>query len=407
MRIAIFSDTHLGFEYGSERGEDSFLQAGEAIDKALSADLILLAGDLFDSRVPRQEVFAKALELFQKPLHVHGKRAKLIELRTEKPRELSPLIFQGIPIITVFGTHERRARELVNPVQALERAGFLLNLHCESALIEAAGEKIAIHGMGAVPEKFAKEVLSAWSPKPVPGCRNVLLMHQNIGEYIYSGDEPSLSLSDLPAGFDLIVLGHIHWSGSAKTKAGSNILLAGSTICTQMRKAELEPKKIFFYETKTEKIGSEGLETPRKLVYEAIEFKNAKPSEILEKLKAKVLQIGAAGKETRKPLVKIKLSGNLSGEYSPSDVDISQAYELSRGKMLLSVDKELTSERAEVKAELVRQLRERKMSVEEMGLHILRSNLKAKGFMGPDELFTLLSEGGEESKNKILEAVLK
>jgi len=402
MRISIFSDTHLGFDYGTEREEDSFTQAGEAIEKALEGDLILLAGDLFDSRVPRQEVFARALEIFQKPLHVPGKKAKLIELRTEKPRKLSPFTFQGIPIITICGTHERRAKDLVNPVQALERAGFLLNLHCETAVIEVGGEKVALHGMGAVPEKFAREVLKEWDPRPMAGCRNLLILHQNIGEYIYSGDEPSLSLSDLPDGFDLIVLGHIHWSGTAKTRSGAGVLLAGSTICTQMRKAEVAPKKIFFYDTVTGEVDSKDLETPRKVIYEALEFRDAKPSEVVEGVKKKVLQIASMKKGV--PLVKIKVTGNLHGEYSPSDVDLSPAYELSRGKMVLSVDKELVSERAEMKSEMVRQLRERKLSVEEMGLHILKANLNVSWLLPAEELFSLLSESNND---RVLELVLK
>lgn len=402
MRIAIFSDTHLGFDYGTEREEDSFTQAGEAVEKALEGDLILLAGDIFDSRVPRQEVFARALEIFQKPIHVHGKKARLVELRTQKPRKFSPLIFQGIPILSISGTHERRAKDLVNPVQALERAGFLLNLHCETAVLEVGGEKVAVHGMGAVPERFARDVLAEWSPKPVAGCRNILLLHQNIGEYVYSGDAPSLSLSDLPAGFDLIVLGHIHWSDTAKSRSGAGVLLAGSTICTQMRKAEVEPKKIFFYDTGTGRIDSRDLETPRKLLYETLEFRDATPSEVVEGVRKKVLQIASSEKGV--PLVKIKVEGNLLGEYSPSDVDLSPAYELSRGRMVLSVDKELVSERAEVKSEMVRQLRERKLSVEEMGLHILKANLKATGFLPAEELFSLLSEN---KNDRVLELVLK
>lgn len=402
MRIAIFSDTHLGFDYGTEREEDSFTQAGEAVEKALEGDLIVLAGDIFDSRVPRQEVFARALEIFQKPVHVHGKKARLVELRTQRPRKFSPLIFQGIPILSISGTHERRAKDLVNPVQALERAGFLLNLHCETAVLEVGGEKVAVHGMGAVPERFARDVLAEWSPKPVAGCRNILILHQNIGEYVYSGDAPSLSLSDLPDGFDLIVLGHIHWSDTARSRSGAGVLLAGSTICTQMRKAEVEPKKIFFYDTATGRIDSRDLETPRKLLYETLEFRDAKPSEVMEGVRKKVLQIASSEKGV--PLVKIKVEGNLRGEYSPSDVDLSPAYELSRGRMVLSVDKELASERAEVKSEMVRQLRERKLSVEEMGLHILKANLKATGFLPAEELFVLLSEN---KNDRVLELVLK
>jgi len=59
MNIGIFSDCHCGYKYREERGDDSFIALDEAIDKTSDCDLILIAGDLFDTRVPKPEIFAK------------------------------------------------------------------------------------------------------------------------------------------------------------------------------------------------------------------------------------------------------------------------------------------------------------------------------------------------------------
>ena len=57
MRIAIFSDTHIGFGKGTARNEEAFEQAKQAFELAIKekADLILLAGDLFNEETPSQE----------------------------------------------------------------------------------------------------------------------------------------------------------------------------------------------------------------------------------------------------------------------------------------------------------------------------------------------------------------
>ncbi len=48
MKIAVLSDVHLGYGKGTNRGEDSFRAFSEVIKKSMDADLILMAGDLFD-----------------------------------------------------------------------------------------------------------------------------------------------------------------------------------------------------------------------------------------------------------------------------------------------------------------------------------------------------------------------
>ena len=181
MRIAVLSDFHLGYAYGTERQEDSFVQAKEALSFAASSDAMLFAGDLFDSRVPRPEVFARALGLF---MNNGSSNVSVSSFISDEHREIN---LPQKPKIAIFGTHERRGKGLVNPVQSLEFAGFLVCLHCETIVLEKDGEKVAVHGMSGVPESFSKAVLEEWAPKPIAGCTNILLLHQNLREYVFAG----------------------------------------------------------------------------------------------------------------------------------------------------------------------------------------------------------------------------
>ncbi|MCK4884124.1 MAG: metallophosphoesterase, partial [Candidatus Diapherotrites archaeon] len=75
MKIAIISDCHFGVFFGTERENDSFEQAREALFNAieLGADAILLPGDIFDSKIPRPEVMAKAMDIFREAHEFHIK----------------------------------------------------------------------------------------------------------------------------------------------------------------------------------------------------------------------------------------------------------------------------------------------------------------------------------------------
>jgi DNA repair exonuclease SbcCD nuclease subunit len=79
MRIGIFSDCHCGYKFGEERGEDSFIALDEAMDKVSDCDIILIAGDIFDTRVPRPEVFSRAARILGKAQN-YSSNAKLVEM---------------------------------------------------------------------------------------------------------------------------------------------------------------------------------------------------------------------------------------------------------------------------------------------------------------------------------------
>ena len=58
LKVAVISDTHLGFAYGTERQEDSFINFEQAFNNAVreQPQAILLGGDIFHDRIPKQEI---------------------------------------------------------------------------------------------------------------------------------------------------------------------------------------------------------------------------------------------------------------------------------------------------------------------------------------------------------------
>jgi DNA repair exonuclease SbcCD nuclease subunit len=399
MRIAVLSDFHLGFELNSDTENDSFENAEEAIDKALNSDLIIIAGDIFDSRSPKTQVWAKALHILSKPLLHESTDVKLVSC-TKELKKISKKTLSHLPVIAVHGNHERRSRDEITAVEALENAGMLIHLHLHTAIIEKDGVKVAIHGMSSVPERFAKDVLNAWQPKPIEGCFNILVLHQSVQPYVYSNLEPpTINLEDLPRGFDLIIDGHVHTHSVDKID-GTPFVVVGSTMLTQLQRNEAENKKGFVMldVNKSCKIEFVTLEKCRSFFYEEVRAANNLKAEV-EKKVSEILSSQAFAKP---PLIRIKLVGK---ESSVIDRELAEIEKKFAGKAVLIFAKELESEELSEKAELLKSLREQKLSVEEMGLNLLKKNLEELNFSPEfdyEKLFWLLSEGKADTALKVL-----
>ncbi len=400
MRIAILSDFHFGVSSRLELEEDSFEQAEEAMEKALDSDLILLIGDIFDSRFPKTSIWAKAIKILVKPL-LKESNVKFLESSKEL-RKISKRTLKHLPVIAIHGTHERRAKDEINVIQALENAGILIHLHCQTIVFEKDGKRVAIHGMSGVPERFAKDVLYSWNPKPMPNCFNILLLHQSIEPYVYSPLEPpTLNLSNLPKGFDLIVDGHIH--GHSIEKIDDSILvIPGSTIVTQLEKNEAETEKGFVKVELNEKpkIDFIPLERNRKFFYE--EIKLEKKLSLREQIEKKLKEIIYVKNLPKPPLIKLKIVGK---ETEVSDQELRYIERKYSGKALIGFVKELESPEITQKIEFLRNLREQKLSTEEIGLGLLKKNLeelKFNSIFDYDNTFKLLSDGEIEKVFNIL-----
>ena len=400
MKISVISDTHFGFGTSSELEEDSYDNASEAFEKSQDSDLIILAGDIFDSRIPKTQTWGKALKVLTKPLLKENPGIKLVE-SSKQLKEISKRTLNHIPVVAIHGTHERRGKDEINAVEALENAGILIHLHKNYVVFEKEGKKVAILGMSAVPESFAKDVLNYWNPKPLPDCYNILVIHQSVSPFVYSPLEPpSLDLSNLPKGFDMIIDGHIHQNG--KEMIGSTIfLIVGSTLTTQLEKNEAEADKGY---VKIEinggtKISFVPLDSARKFYYE--EIKLLEGSSLRDELREKLYPI-LNKNFLKKPLVKIKIFGK---ETNVLDQELREQERIYSNRALMTFVKELESPEITEKIEFLRNLREKKLSIEEMGIQVLKKNLDELKFdysVDYDSLFKMLSEGESERAFQIL-----
>lgn len=300
MKVSVISDTHFGYKWGEERGEDAFENAREAFERSLESDLIIVPGDVFDRKIPKQEVLDRATDILSIPMG--GKRT----VTANRPIKMHG---DGIPVVAIHGTHERRPSSYTNPIELMEKTGHLVHLDCENIVFEKDGEKVAVHGMSGVPENQAPRKLREWGPEPVEDAYNILVVHQSIEGYVYT-DGDCLEKDDFPDGFDLVIDGHIHWHSR-----DDNLVFPGSTVTTQARKIESEiPKGFLELETLSNELEFVELESPREVKYVELEVEGESWTEIKEMVKE------AVGELRGKPIVNLKITGKTDARINPSEL---------------------------------------------------------------------------------------
>lgn len=178
LRLAHLADLHLGFRQfdrtnkaGANQREADVAEAFKrAVDGVLAAkvDVVLIAGDLFHAvRPPNSAILA----MF----------AQLQRLR-------------GLPVVAVSGNHDTPRSAETASILGLYRA-----LGVQLATVQA--ERFVVGGLTvtAVPSAAARTVGTF---EPVPGTRNVLLLHAAIPKEV--------EVSALERGWDYVALGDYH-----------------------------------------------------------------------------------------------------------------------------------------------------------------------------------------------------
>jgi len=399
MKIAVISDTHLGFGEKTKRKQEALNNALQAFCLAVenNADFILLPGDIFDSKIPLIETWHDAFELFN--VSKTAKKSLVKILKEEK--ELS---FSGIPVIAIHGTHEFRSKDFKNPLQVLQSAGFVFYIHANHLIIKKENEIIAVHGLGGVPEKKALDVLKLYNPKPLPDTKNFLLLHQSIKEFLPTSDEmaASISISNLPKEFDLIINGHLHWFSETNFEGGK-LLIPGSTIVTQMKKLESEKQKgIVLIDSVSMKTSFLPLQKQRKLFYEKISFDSAFEDEILSKLKNKINSFLSENSVNLIPLIRIKLNGTLAKGLTQGDIDLNKVLKEFEAKAIFSVDKNFSSISFKKRIQELRELHKSKKSVSSLGIELLEKNLSETSFDSAFDVQRFFELLCEEDSDKAL-----
>ncbi|VVB73937.1 DNA double-strand break repair protein Mre11 [uncultured archaeon] len=389
MIVGILSDTHLGYP---RFYEDSFSQFDEAFRAACDAsDVVIIPGDIFDTKVPRFEVIAQAMHLFE-----YGKAkdwaAKGVR-RVDSPG-MKDNVEGDLPVVAIHGTHDRRSKEMINPVQLLAKSGFVTNASDGAAIFEKDGEKVAIHGFGGTPEDEVHEALKARELKPIPGAYNILVSHQTITDVIPVAQ--GITLEDLPPGFDLYLNGHIH-KRHLITRNGKTLLIPGSTVITQLKKEEEEPRAWVRLDTRKKEIKFIDIKS-RPFRHIELSFEKAEPGQIADRCRKEIEAELAKGEDM--PIIRVQLKGSVKEGLKRENIDLSSLNELYGDRCHLQVDNELDSQGLKEKMESLRKMYEQKMSVREIGVQMLKQKLaataKANGSKAVDveRLMDLLQDDG-------------
>ncbi|MCX6803141.1 MAG: hypothetical protein NTY48_01070, partial [Candidatus Diapherotrites archaeon] len=300
--------------------------------------------------------------------------------------------------------HEFRGKDFASALDVLEESNCLVHIHAGYCKLNKGEEKVFIHGMGGIPEKHAKDALLKYSPCPVQNYSNILLLHQSFVEFLPFDDDSiaSLSLSDLPNGFDLIIDGHLHWS-QEQNLGEKRFLLTGSAIFTQMKRLEGElPKGVFLFDTITKKLSLLPFERQRKLFYSKLDFKSAKPEDIIFEVNNKVDSFLKNSSFELKPLVRLKIGGSLAKGFTQSDVSLD--FSRYENKAVFSVSKSFSIEDFQKKIEDLKERQAEKKNVVDLGIDVLEKNVEEAGLKNFEtrRVFELLAVGENEKAEGVL-----
>jgi DNA repair exonuclease SbcCD nuclease subunit len=189
-----------------------------------------------------------------------------------------------------------------------------------------------------------------------------------------------MRLEDLPKGFDLTVLGHMHWH-ETKILNNGKLLLTGSTTPTTIRKIEAEQQKcIFKFDGDIQRIP---LESQRKIFWQEYEFG--------PNIKDTVTNfIETISSSKPKPIINIKIKD----VKRDSLINFSEIENKFSNKAIININKDIEAETLQEQLESIKNLREERLSPEEHGLRILQEKLKQFNCgIKIDEIFDYLVEG--------------
>jgi DNA repair exonuclease SbcCD nuclease subunit len=284
MKIAAVADLHLGYPRFEE---DAFIQAERALHDAESkSDAIIIAGDIFDVKIPRLETLRRAAEMLS------GRK---------------------VPIFAIHGNHERRAKGMTNPVQLISKIAGITYLHGSTAKI---GD-LSITGIGSVPDDYAKEAISkvcSGMKRPEAG-RSLLVIHQSLQEVMgdVEGYLPLDFLDALP--FDFIIDGHIHKYQQA---LNGKLVVPGSTVVTQLRGDEQGERGYVIYDSGTNSHTFEKIDARRFFLSEV-----KLEGDSIDTAKKRVdAEIARLRKDDPEAIVKIRVCGKLMDGLGPADLSI-------------------------------------------------------------------------------------
>ncbi len=394
MKIAILSDFHLGYE--RFRG-DAYAQAGEALNKAADlADMIIIPGDIFDSRTPKPDVIAEAINIFR-------------ELAARKwDCEVTGFVGEGkhytkVPIIAIPGTHERRAQDAVDPVGVLGLAGLVVDVGNATAIVEGGGEAVAVRGVGGIADDRFNDVVKEINPEPVRGAFNIFMFHESLYELL-PFNEKFMHYDQLPKGFDLYVNGHMHNKVEERVH-GKALLIPGSTVLTQLKPGEQEAKGFWLFDTKTYTYRFEKINSRRFVILRA-GLSSAKDGEFVEKLRKDIDGVIKSG--NGRPVIRIVVEGK-SKRSADIELELNDIPRRYKDLAVIEISKPVVGGQEADAATVAESAMFERMSVRDYGLAVFIEKIAGAkvdlGNLSAAELFEIL--GSDANKDKAVKNALE
>lgn len=289
MKFAHLADCHLGSWKHPELQQLNLETFKVALDRCIEekVDFVIIAGDLFDTAIPSIDILKEAT-------------AKLKELKDA-----------GIGCFIVPGSHDFSISGK-SMIHVLEKAGL-----CHDVTVSVETKDYFIQGIGG--EKKGLEI------KKVKNLKNlkkkdklkILVLHTTLKEMNFPME--SVSIDDLPEGFDYYALGHIHIKRIFEKK-NSKVVYPGALFPCNFSELEQFHNGSFFIVNYTNTRGMELKEIPLK-IKEVIVFDIDAEGKTLQALKGEILE--KTNEKINNKIVTLRISGTLdSGK--PSEIDFQK-----------------------------------------------------------------------------------
>ncbi len=196
-----------------ERRRDHLRCFEEAIEyaKANRPDLLLLAGDVFDTVRPGNLVRARVME------------------------DLKAVHDLGVRILAVSGDHDtpKVAEEGSSPLAVYGNSGYVHFFQTPSEYssrrFQIEGLNIEVGGLSRNPMWGSNDDPLVKAPARFEGDVNILLTHYPVEGFVgYSRNDPVVKLASIPSNCQLVCVGHFH-SYQTKELQHTTIIYPGST----------------------------------------------------------------------------------------------------------------------------------------------------------------------------------
>ena len=380
MKFAHLADCHLGAWRQPELNHLSLEIFSRAIDTCIKekVDFVLIVGDLFDTAMPSIDSLKTAAEKF----------------RQLKEQSIECFIIQGSHDYSLSGK---------SMISVLEKAGLCMDLtnleeHGRTIIKKIGNEKIFLAGIAGKKGSLEQQEILEMKPyfmelsnkiqmlKKQEPLTTILLLHSTVSELLSSElsnvHMKSISLNDLPQGFDYYALGHIH---NPAVYESNNMLAAYTGELFPSNFSEMESAQFgnfLIIEKNSDKIMSSNIRqmslNTNNVVPLLIDANNESPASLLDKILHELRKYNL-----KDSIIALRIYGILASG-KPSEFDFNYIEQFARENGAYSILKN-TFQLSSKEFEQFLELKEHDKSIEELEEESLLASIKENIISGAEK----------------------